>query len=178
MSRGRPDSIGSVSALGHLLAGRDGEAFELAAAASRALPGFVFVAVLAAFCPAAKIVLTRRSSESWSASFSETIAALLARADEAPAQARPWFDMCRAVIQKNGFRAGMSRAELQAAFEAHAEAVRAGIPAGRLLIYEVRSGWGPLCAFLGQPVPAQPFPVTNNRQEFWELAKQVIGRAD
>jgi Sulfotransferase domain len=32
------------------------------------------------------------------------------------------------------------------------------VPADRLLVYEVTHGWEPLCAFLGVPVPDEPFP--------------------
>jgi hypothetical protein len=30
----------------------------------------------------------------------------------------------------------------------------------------VGEGWGRLCAFLGVPVPAEPYPSENSRQEF------------
>ena len=46
--------------------------------------------------------------------------------------------------------------------------VKATIPADRLLVYQVKEGWGPLCAFLGVAEPAEPFPRTNNRAEFWD----------
>ena len=42
------------------------------------------------------------------------------------------------------------------------------IPADRLLVYQVKDGWGPLCDFLGVPVPDEPFPRTNDRGEFWD----------
>ncbi|KAL4886175.1 hypothetical protein BJY04DRAFT_213709 [Aspergillus karnatakaensis] len=32
------------------------------------------------------------------------------------------------------------------------------IPADRLLVYNVKEGWDPLCRFLGVEVPAGPFP--------------------
>jgi hypothetical protein len=38
----------------------------------------------------------------------------------------------------------------------------------RLRVFSVAEGWGPLCAFLGVPVPGMPFPRTNPRQEFRE----------
>ena len=53
-----------------------------------------------------------------------------------------------------------------AIYEAHNAAVRAAIPPGRLLVYEVAEGWAPLCAYLGVPVPDQPFPLTNSTSEF------------
>jgi hypothetical protein len=33
----------------------------------------------------------------------------------------------------------------------------------------VKQGWAPLCAFLDKPVPAEPFPRTNDREEFFKL---------
>jgi hypothetical protein len=36
-----------------------------------------------------------------------------------------------------------------------------------LLVYEVGEGWGPLCSFLGVPVPEDtPFPRLNDSAEF------------
>ena len=52
-----------------------------------------------------------------------------------------------------------------ARFRAHAESVRATLPAERLLVFDVRDGWAPLCAFLDAAVPADlPFPHVNDRR--------------
>lgn len=40
----------------------------------------------------------------------------------------------------------------------HNEKVRQTVPAERLLEFNVKEGWGPLCQFLGVPVPEEPFP--------------------
>jgi hypothetical protein len=119
--------------------------------------------------PQAKFVLTHRSPESWAASFSETIYKLLAGRDQAPEDMHPWLDMGTDVIGQSGFPPGLDVAGLMAGFTAHNEAVKEVIPADRLLVYQVKEGWGPLCAFLGVPVPDEPFPRTNDRSEFWEL---------
>jgi hypothetical protein len=76
--------------------------------------------------------------------------------------------MVTGVVAKTGFPAGLDLPELMQAFSAHRDAVKAAVPADRLLIYEVKDGWGPLCAFLDVPVPAEPFPRTNDRGEFWD----------
>jgi len=76
--------------------------------------------------------------------------------------------MAGGVIAKTGFRKGMDAAELTRAFAAHIDAVKAAIPADRLLVYQVKEGWAPLCAFLGLPEPAEPFPRSNDRAEFWD----------
>jgi hypothetical protein len=49
-----------------------------------------------------------------------------------------------------------------AVFRRHTAAVVAGLDPERLLVFDVAEGWGPLCAFLGVPVPDEPFPHVND----------------
>ena len=52
-------------------------------------------------------------------------------------------------------------------FEEHNREVIATIPSQRLLVFDVKEGWQPLCAFLGVPVPAdEPFPHVNDAADF------------
>jgi hypothetical protein len=118
--------------------------------------------------PSAKFILTRRSPESWVESFSATIYKLLASADQVPPEMKEWLAMGAAVIARTGFPTGLDAAGLAKAFNAHSDAVKAAIPADRLLDYQVKEGWEPLCRFLGVAVPAEPFPRTNDRGEFWD----------
>jgi hypothetical protein len=46
------------------------------------------------------------------------------------------------------------------------EAVKAGVPAERLLVWEVSQGWEPICRALHLPVPDEPFPKSNSTAEF------------
>lgn len=48
----------------------------------------------------------------------------------------------------------------------HVEGVRTLIPPDRLLEFNVKQGWQPLCDFLGKEVPNHPFPHVNNRGTF------------
>ncbi len=118
--------------------------------------------------PNAKFILTDRRTESWVESFSQTIYKLLGAVDHAPPDMREWLHMAKSVIARTGFPDGLDISGLTRAFEAHIAAVKAAIPARQLLVYDVKEGWGPLCAFLGVPEPAEPFPRTNNRAEFWD----------
>ncbi|MBI1212133.1 MAG: hypothetical protein GC190_11765 [Alphaproteobacteria bacterium] len=127
-----------------------------------------FVRELYGAYPNAKFVLTHRSPESWVASFSETIYKLVSNQDQVPPEMRAWLAMAVAVIKKTGFPAGLDADGLRRAFLAHTDEVKATIPAKQLLIYEVKEGWEPLCNFLGVPVPAEQFPRTNDRAEFWD----------
>lgn len=108
--------------------------------------------------PSAKFVLTVRSPERWAEGFSETIYKLLAGRDQAPKEMQAWLEMAAAVIAKTGFPGGLDMAGLMKTFTAHNDAVKAAIPADRLLVYQVKDGWGPLCTFLDVPVPDTPFP--------------------
>ena len=47
------------------------------------------------------------------------------------------------------------------------------IPPERLLVYNVKEGWEPLCRFLNVPVPEGPFPHLNDREEFQRRARQA-----
>ncbi len=61
-------------------------------------------------------------------------------------------------------------------FRRHDAEVKAAFPAERLLVYEVGSGWDPLCKFLGVPVPDAPYPAENSSAEF--LARMQRARGD
>jgi hypothetical protein len=50
-------------------------------------------------------------------------------------------------------------------FHEHYAMVRSMVPKERLLEYQVKEGWGPLCDFLGCPVPAEEFPNGNQHEE-------------
>jgi hypothetical protein len=118
--------------------------------------------------PSAKFILTLRSPESWADSFGATIYKLIAERDQAPPEMKDWLDMAAGVIARTGFPAGLDRDGLIKAYTAHNEAVKSAIPSDQLLVYQVKDGWAPLCAFLGKTVPSAPFPRTNDRAEFWD----------
>lgn len=123
--------------------------------------------------PTAKFVLTHRSPESWADSFSATIYELIRQRDQAPGEMKQWLEMVNVVTTQTGFPDNLDRQGLIDAFVAHNEAVKSVIPADRLLVYQVKEGWGPLCEFLGVAIPDEPFPRTNHREEFWELVNSA-----
>jgi hypothetical protein len=47
------------------------------------------------------------------------------------------------------------------------------IPPERLLVFDVKQGWGPLCAFLGVAVPEGPFPRVNDAKQFQGYTKRA-----
>ena len=44
-------------------------------------------------------------------------------------------------------------------YEAHIRRIKQVVPEDRLLIWNIKQGWEPLCKFLGKPVPNIPIPV-------------------
>jgi len=54
-------------------------------------------------------------------------------------------------------------------FNQHNEEVNRRVPKERLLVYEVKEGWGPLCEFLGVEEPDEPFPRLNDAAEVQRL---------
>lgn len=51
-------------------------------------------------------------------------------------------------------------------YRRHYDMVKSKVPKERLLVYELGSGWEPLCKFLGKPIPDEPFPFKNESKEF------------
>ncbi len=56
----------------------------------------------------------------------------------------------------------------------HLADVKASVPADKLLVYDVRDGWGPLCAFLNEPEPAEPLPHLNKKENFMAMLPKLM----
>ncbi|MGW0805821.1 sulfotransferase family protein [Nonomuraea sp. NPDC002799] len=145
-------------------------------------PASAYWRELAGHYPDAKVILTVRDPERWWDSVSATIfRSAAAERQRLPLRRRivrrlvalrsPDFAlyprMARATVMDHLFDGRIDdREHAIGVFERHVAEVRAAIPAGRLLVFESRDGWGPLCAFLGVPVPDEPFPQVNERADF------------
>ena len=131
-------------------------------------PTCYFWRELAEHYPDAKVVLTVRDPERWYKSVSDTIYPELTRAfrgDDPLLRAR--HAMGRKVILERTFDDRFAdRSYALEVFRSNNEEVRRIIPAARLLVYEVSEGWGPLCRFLGRPIPDEAFPRVNSTSSF------------
>ena len=58
-------------------------------------------------------------------------------------------------------------------FNRYTEQVTRDIAPERLLVFDVKEGWEPLCGFLGVPAPKVPFPRTNSTEEFLEAMRRM-----
>lgn len=118
---------------------------------------------LAEHHPEAPVLLTVRPADSWWRSFSATIGpGIKGFAGDDNPFARMMAAMFDVVFEGDT----EDREHVIDVYERHNAAVIAEVPADRLIVYEVGSGWGPLCEGLGVPVPDEPYPHTNTTEEF------------
>lgn len=120
--------------------------------------------------PEARVIHTERPEEDWWASYSATIGKFFDHRDSLqlpPPVAAIFETMDKLLVQ--GVMGGSGKDNAIAAYRRNNAAVRARIPADRLLVFTPSDGWEPLCAFLGLPVPQGGFPRSNARDEFWAL---------
>ena len=59
-------------------------------------------------------------------------------------------------------------------FYQHIEEVKAHVPKEKLLVYDVREGWGPLCEFLDKPVPNDELPHLNKKENFKTMLAELM----
>ncbi len=158
-------------------------------------PAAAYWRELAAYYPEAKVILSIRDPQQWYDSIRATIfQSALDRGKAMPLQRRalrwrvakrvPDFAlyprMADATIFKRVFDGRVDdRATAVNVFERHIHEVEAAIAGERLLEYDVRDGWAPLCGFLGFPTPDAEFPRTNQRESFrqkrpWRLARLIL----
>jgi hypothetical protein len=140
-------------------------------------PSALYYRELMAAFPDAKVVLTIRDASSWYASMSETIVPMFNRFPNrfvlpllpflgAPRKAMDGTSVKREVIDRFA-----DKAHVMKVFDDHIEEVKRVVPKEKLLVFEAKQGWEPLCAFLEVPVPKESFPRTNDTAEF---KKRVI----
>jgi hypothetical protein len=137
-------------------------------------PGCVFWRELAELYPEAKVLLSVRPPARWYDSFRQTVGALIAEPspDDLPDTFKPVAELSDRVVRERTFGTHFDLDDADAviaAYEAHNDAVRAGVSPDRLLEFDVDEGWEPLCAFLGLPVPSTPFPRKNDIAQFREI---------
>lgn len=117
--------------------------------------------------PGAKVVLTWRSADSWWESFSRTLVPAI--------QASKDPDSLGLALVRDRVFSGRphEREHAIAVYEANVAAVKATIAPQRLLVHGAGDGWEPLCAFLGVPVPDQPYPSRNSGDDFQAAAQKA-----
>lgn len=125
---------------------------------------------LAAHYPDAKVILTVRDPDEWYDSIAATIIPLIeARGQHAVPHVNGIANMGYKLIAEQVFGdRWKDRRHAISVFNAHIAEVQRTIPRERLITFDVREGWEPLCAFLGVPVPLISFPKLNSSTHFVE----------
>lgn len=132
------------------------------------LPAACMVEELLAAYPDAKFILTHRPVDKWLASMNSTII---------PVMNWPSWQILRyldsdfvkqwcaykQVMLKGWGGNDFGDENLRRTFLAHSELVKRFVPRDKLLVFEVREGWGPLCKFLGVERPEGGFPNVNDK---------------
>ena len=130
-------------------------------------PVCAFWRELAEFYPEGKFLLTPREEEAWFKSISKTIFETF-RVPADDSGANPDLRrMTRKLILENTFGGEIDdRDHVLGVYRKHNAAVLAELPADRVLVYDVKQGWEPLCEFMGVDVPTEDFPHTNTTADF------------
>jgi hypothetical protein len=148
-------------------------------------PGAAFYEELMDRYPEAKIILTVRDPEKWYESTHNTIYNIQKVASS------PIFSLAGLFVPRLRH---MKRVALMASnlawedmfdgkfedrryaievFDRWNEEVKKRVPAERLLVYEVKEGWKPLCDLLGVAVPeGKPFPHLNDAETFRKMIRR------
>jgi Sulfotransferase domain len=149
-------------------------------------PACSFYEVLMEAFPEAPVILTVRDPPEWYESTRSTIYELR-RLTTGPLPLRAAFAFAelfvpgvagtvrladRLVWEETFGGRFEDRAYAMEVFERHNEAVRRRVPPERLLVFDVREGWVPLCDFLGVEAPDEPFPRLN---EAGEMRRRLLG---
>jgi len=132
--------------------------------------------------PDAKVLLTLhpKGADGWVKSFKGTIFEMMKAQRSFPVSWTlsfvPKFAKFFNVVQ-NGVRCApelqgcaaattLDEEKAKAAYIEHIEQVKRYVPSEKLLVFDATQGWEPLCAFLGKPVPDEPFPNVNDTAQF------------
>lgn len=133
---------------------------------------------IAAYYPAAKVILSVRDPEAWYKSMTDTIYQPMK--SEVPADAnvpdfvRKQNEMVRkAIVQDTFDNRFEDKDHTIGVFKRHIEEVKKTIAPDRLLVFDVREGWAPLCRFLEVPVPSEPFPRLNDTASTQAMIKAM-----
>jgi hypothetical protein len=147
-------------------------------------PGCAFYQELMQRYPDAKVLLSVRDPNKWYTSAFNTIyggrhrGSFWSRLIELRPHIRRMLRMGESIIWQGTFH-GKFEDEAYAieVFNRHNAEVQRIVPPERLLVYNVKQGWEPLCGFLDVPVPETPFPHLNDSAEFQRMRQRRIRKA-
>ncbi|MCE2392517.1 MAG: sulfotransferase family protein [Proteobacteria bacterium] len=140
-------------------------------------PACRFWRELAERYPESRVLLSLRDPEDWYDSVRQTIYRVMK--GEVSGIASDHLDMVRKLVLEQTFGGRFEdRAHAIDVFRRHNQEVQEAVAPGRLLVFEASQGWEPLCAFLGRPVPDEPYPRVNTREQTGAMLEAAVRNAD
>jgi hypothetical protein len=128
-------------------------------------PASAFWRELADANPDALIVLSVRSdAEAWWRSADQTIFTVTRRKEYPDYE--EWLELAHELLEARIGRLWDEEKIAISAYERHNEEVRRTAPRERLLEWNAREGWRPICDALGVAAPDEPFPHVNSTEEW------------
>jgi len=140
-------------------------------------PACDFYQELLGLWPEAKIILNVRDPEAWYESMKNTIFAAfqsMNKAGRGP-DVNPLARLIQTMIFQRAFHGRFEDKQyIIDLFEQNTAQVKASLPPEKLLVFDVKEGWEPLCRFLDVAVPDKPFPRLNDTAAFRERVGQSL----
>jgi hypothetical protein len=134
-------------------------------------PAAAYWRELADYYPDAKVIHTVRDPQRWFDSTQATIFSPVMLKKIPPLM----LEMCTKIVYSLFDHRIHDRDHAISVYEQHTQTVIDTIPADRLLMFDVRDGWEPLCRFLGHDVPDEAFPRANDVEELWDNVERMTG---
>ena len=131
--------------------------------------------------PDAKVILTVRDSESWIKSWNVLNNKILKSFTFRFLAKIPFtsFKLQKDIHNKmilgvNGaFKGVVTDKDKMIEFEKWNKSVIDYVPNDRLLVYQVKEGWEPICNFLNKPIPNIPFPYKNKTKNMGHMSRFI-----
>lgn len=143
-------------------------------------PGAQFTPELLTLYPHAIVICTTRDPTTWEASFAQIISLMTS-------PLLPWvllplpgmvsYFRYLALVGAQWDKLYGEMHPTRQSYERHVAWLKRVVPGEKLVFFDVRDGWGPLCEALGKAVPVDvPFPHVNDVEAFGGLVREKIRR--
>ena len=131
--------------------------------------------------PDAKVILTKRDAKSWIKSWNvlnnqilkSFTFRFLAKLPKTSFKLQKDIHNKMILGEKGAFGGAKTDLERMKKFDEWNQSVIDYVPKERLLVYEVKEGWGPLCKFLNHPMPNIPFPYKNKTKNMGHMSRFI-----
>ena len=133
------------------------------------------------FYPNAKVILTIRNDDNWIKSWNvlndkvlnSFTFKFLAKIPYTSFKLQKDIHNKMILGQSGAFKGAMTDKTIKQKFNEWNQAVIDYVPKDRLLVYEVKDGWKPICDFLDKPVPEIPFPYKNKTKNMGRMSRFI-----